>query len=96
LDLHLPNAAALHSSHLLNGNPRRLVLLRAGGIVCVTDAGILYKSDDKGVSWHEIYKDSQFANYCLLGISPDRRKLSLASLKGKLVILVGNKHLFYL
>lgn len=74
----------------IKSHPRKLVLLSIGRIVTVTEDGtVLSGYPTIPNSWSILCKDERFSNYCLLSVAPNRRKFSLASLKGLILIKQG-------
>ncbi|KAK3933293.1 WD repeat-containing protein 6 [Frankliniella fusca] len=70
--------------------PRKLVLLSVGCIATVTEDGtVLCGYPTNPSTWAVICKDDRFSNYCLLSVAPNRKKFSLASLKGHVLIKQG-------
>jgi WD40 repeat protein len=67
--------------------PRRIVLSSSGKLLTITNRGYLLCYD--GSLWRCVVNDDRFAGYCLLQISQDRRSISLASIRGDLMILRG-------
>lgn len=74
-------------NQLISSCVRKLILLKNGRIVIITDDGkILSGYPNIESSWQIVYRDERLANYCVLSVSPDRTKFSLASLKGFVMI----------
>ena len=67
--------------------PRRIVLSRSKKLFTVTNRGYLLCYENS--LWQCVVKDDRFADYCLLQVSKDRRCISLASIRGDVLILRG-------
>lgn len=67
--------------------PRRIVLSRMNRLFTITNQGYLLCYDDS--TWRCVVNDDRFADYCLLQISQNRRCISLASIRGDVMILRG-------
>ncbi|XP_063241176.1 tRNA (34-2'-O)-methyltransferase regulator WDR6 [Bacillus rossius redtenbacheri] len=69
--------------------PRRVGLLASGRVAAVTSAGRLMLCDarpGRPPEWTQSHGDPALANYCLMGFSPCRRHLALASFRGSVVM----------
>lgn len=65
-------------------------MLVTGCIAVVTEDGtVLSGNPSVSDSWKIVFKDDRFRNYCILSVSPDKTRFSLASLKGLVMIFDG-------
>ncbi|XP_054270578.1 WD repeat-containing protein 6-like [Macrosteles quadrilineatus] len=62
----------------------RRVALLPGQVVTVTEEGrlMVYKED-----WRCVLHDPRIASYCLLDVSPSRKRIGLATIKGYVIVL---------